>query len=178
MLQDTFFEAWRGIGTFRFGGEGDSFYRWLVTIARHQMIDLVRAQKAAKRGGGRGAAGLTGAGGETEPVAVVLEQLAVYRRTPSRSAAAHELFAAVEQAVARLPVDQGQAVRLRHLDRLAVAEVAARMNRSEASVQQLCHRALRRCAWTSGPRPSSFRAAPCPYEGRGSIRPGNRPANR
>src|SRR5687768_16836467 len=52
VLQDTYFEAFRRWSDFRWDG-ADSVYRWLVTIARNRVIDLVRMKRALKRGGER-----------------------------------------------------------------------------------------------------------------------------
>src|SRR5688572_14481559 len=54
VLQDTYFEAFRRLSEFRWEGS-DCVYRWLVTIARNRVIDLVRMKRALKRGGGEGA---------------------------------------------------------------------------------------------------------------------------
>src|SRR6185295_11476983 len=48
VLQDTFAAAFRRIGSFKPSGE-DAGYRWLVTIARNRIINLVRFVRAAKR---------------------------------------------------------------------------------------------------------------------------------
>jgi RNA polymerase sigma-70 factor, ECF subfamily len=136
VLQDTFFEAWRAIGRFKNDGSSDALYRWLVTIARHQLIDQIRSRRAAKRGGGLRTDSFV------EPTSRVLEELAVHRRTPSKFAATREFFAAVERSIDGLPVDQGTAVRLRHVDQLAIAEVATKMGRTEDAVLQLCNRGL------------------------------------
>src|SRR5215213_8537709 len=54
VLQDTYFEAFRRLAEFRPEGP-EAVYRWLVTIARNRVIDLVRMKRALKRGGGEGA---------------------------------------------------------------------------------------------------------------------------
>src|SRR5580693_7635159 len=50
VLQDTFFEAFRRSREFQLQG-ADSVFRWLVTIARHRMLAIVRMKRASKRGG-------------------------------------------------------------------------------------------------------------------------------
>src|SRR5688572_15553327 len=57
VLQEVFAEAFRTMAGFRPAGP-DAFYRWLVTIADHRLVDAVRAHRAAKRGGGRVAVNL------------------------------------------------------------------------------------------------------------------------
>ena len=52
IVHDTCFEAFRRIGDFS-AGDADSTRRWLKTIARHKLLDLIKSQRRAKRGGGR-----------------------------------------------------------------------------------------------------------------------------
>ena len=73
----------------------------------------------------------------------MLEELAVYRHTPSRSAMAHELMAALEGSLQRLPEDCHTALRLRYMEGLDVADAATRMKRTSGSLQMLCCRGLK-----------------------------------
>lgn len=141
VLHDTCFEAYQRLAEFQ-ARDPDAIYRWLATIARHRLIDLVRAQRRDKRGGGRHRVGLPGPG-DSDSVVRLLQELAVHERTPSQSAMRHELRAALEVSVGRLPAPLREAVRLRHMAGLPFKEVAARMDRTERAVQQLCTRALR-----------------------------------
>jgi RNA polymerase sigma-70 factor (ECF subfamily) len=145
VLNDTYFEAYRRFAEFD-AGDADAVYRWLATIARHRLIDLVRAQRRLKRGGGRlrvGAGGQGVAAGGDDPVVALLHELAVYERTPSMSAMRHELRAALERSIGRLSGPLREAIRLRHMSGLPFKEVAERMSRTERAVQQLCTRGLR-----------------------------------
>jgi RNA polymerase sigma-70 factor, ECF subfamily len=135
VLQDVCFEACRLISGFRPRGE-DSFYRWLVTIARHRLVDLLRVHRTRVKLG-RAWTDTTG-----DPVANLLEELAVYKRTPSRSAASHELMRTIEEAIGRLSTEHRQAVTLRHIEGLTVSETARQMGRSEEAVYWLTCRAL------------------------------------
>jgi RNA polymerase sigma-70 factor, ECF subfamily len=140
VLQDVYFEAFRRLGEFVPDGE-DAAYRWLVTIARHRMCQLLRRRRTLKRGG------------ETRPAqpwlptdddstADLLAQLATHRRSPSASAAAHELIQVVERSLEGLSQDYREVVRLRHLEGLSVRETALRMGRTERAIEMLCARAL------------------------------------
>jgi RNA polymerase sigma-70 factor (ECF subfamily) len=144
VLQDTFFEAFRRLAEFRWEGR-DSVYRWLVTIARNRVIDLLRRKRALKRGGGEGAgkdALADGAFGQ-DSIVSMLAQLAVYKRTPSQSAVAHELIAAVERSVDRLPANYREVIRLRYLEGLPIEDTAKRLGRTPGAVKQLCNRAYK-----------------------------------
>lgn len=136
VLQDTYINAFRRMGQFT-PGEPDSVYRWLVTIARHRIAELLRLHRSDKRGGGRGGAT------EEESLIQTLAQLAVYQRTPSRSAAAHEFLAALEQSLRRLPDAYRDAVNLRYVQGLTPGEIASKIGRSERAVHMLCNRGLK-----------------------------------
>ena len=52
VLQQTYTDAFLDVGTFVSRGEG-AFRAWLVTLAKRNLLDAVKAMKAAKRGGHR-----------------------------------------------------------------------------------------------------------------------------
>jgi RNA polymerase sigma-70 factor (ECF subfamily) len=101
-------------------------------------------KRAQKRGGRDGARNVLqdGAFGEDSVVAMLAE-LAVYRRTPSRSAVVHELMGAIESAVERLPETYREVIRLRYMEGLSVEQTAERTDRTPGSIKQLCHRAYK-----------------------------------
>jgi RNA polymerase sigma-70 factor (ECF subfamily) len=136
IVQDTFYEACRLIAGFALRGE-DCFFRWLATIARHRIIDILRAHKTRRVEGAQSLAE------EEGDVVALLQRLGQYRRTPSRSAAAHEFMIAVEAAIGRLPEDHRCAVTLRHLEGLSADETARRMDRSTEAVYWMCSRGLK-----------------------------------
>ncbi len=142
VLQDTYINAFRRMGQFTPGGDSSSVFRWLVTIARHRIAELLRLHRTAKRGGRRSAADL-GAVDDDDSLIQTLAQLAVYQRTPSRSAAAHEFLAALEQSLRRLPDRYRDAVNLRYIQGLTPGEIASKIGRSERAVHMLCNRGLK-----------------------------------
>jgi RNA polymerase sigma factor (sigma-70 family) len=135
VLQDVFLTAFCLADDCPISDEA-SAVRWLKTIARRHIIDLERQRRSLKRGGGALARPRRGS------VVALLEELAVYRRTPSRSAAAHEFRRVVDEALGRLPADHAEAVRLRHVEGLSLREAAAQMGRTERAVEHLCARGL------------------------------------
>ena len=140
ILQDVYFEVFRKMESFKATEPGMAL-RWMLRIARNRLIDLVRLTGAAKRGGGRQT--VLAESGSDDSVVKLLQDLSVYERTPSRSAAAHELLAAVQQCLNRLPPDYREALRSRYLEGMPVNDIAARMNRSSGSVLMLCNRGLK-----------------------------------
>jgi RNA polymerase sigma-70 factor (ECF subfamily) len=155
VLQEAYVDAFRGIRSFQPNADDPvgSFYRWLVTIAEHRLLDMLKARRAAKRGGGRvqvdaipnangAGAGAAAPGGANASVLRLLDVVAVDEHTPSRSAARREAASAIHVAMAGLKQEYRDALRMRYIEGLSVAEVAAKLGRSEGAVQMLCHRAL------------------------------------
>jgi RNA polymerase sigma-70 factor, ECF subfamily len=145
VLQEVTLEVVRTIGTFQ-GTEAKSFYTWLCQIAAHRLLDMVRAVRAAKRGGGRMAMDA-----QVTSMTCLLDRVAVSSRTPSMSAAGHEAASAVRAALERIPESYRLAVRLRYLEGLTPADIAARMGRTEEAVRLLCHRGCKLLAEVLGP---------------------------
>jgi len=110
------------IGGFPSGPE--AFCGWVASIIDHRLLDLIRAVRAAKRGGGR-----MPVHAQTANMTCLLEQVAVNSRTPSMSAAGHEASSAVSAALDQIPAVYRQALKMRCLDGLSPADIAARMGR-------------------------------------------------
>ena len=143
VVHDTCFEAFRRIGQFT-ASDPHAVERWLKTIARNHLVDLIRLQRRVKRGGRQHAIrdGSGPRGEEDDSVIRLLEELAVYERTPSRSAIRHELRLVLEGSIDRLPPAQRDVLRLRYMSGLSCKEVAVRISRTERAVHQLCTRGL------------------------------------
>lgn len=137
VLQDTYFEAFQRLPEFSSQDEGAAL-RWLKTIARNRLVDLVRRHRSAKRDSRRTADEV-----RRGSVILMLQELATYSRTPSRSAAEHEFLGAFQQTLGRLPPDYRDAVQYRYVDGLTFKEVAARMDRTEDAIRMLAARGLR-----------------------------------
>lgn len=142
LVQETFTDAFRAIGSFSPAGPG-AFAAWLGAIADHRVLDAVRAQRAAKRGGAWRRVDVD-AGADPDAMAALIDLVAVSERTPSRSVSGREAAAAVQAALSSLRPEYRDALRLRYLLALPVAEVAARMEKTESAVHKLCARGLQR----------------------------------
>lgn len=141
IVQQTFMQAFLDIPTFEPRGS-HSFYRWLATIARHRLLDAIKAQRSARRGGDRQAAGGAAHNG-SESIFDLLALLPGTEHTASQSVAGHEAQAAVQVALAGLKDDYRRAIHLRHIEGRSVAEVAKTMNRTPRAIHNLCHRGLK-----------------------------------
>jgi RNA polymerase sigma-70 factor (ECF subfamily) len=126
----------------------------LRTIADRKLVDLIRAQRAAKRGGGKRVEARQPRD-DTSSMIELLDILAVHERTPSRSAAHRELVRIVQDALGGLKEDYGEVLRLRYIQSLSVAETAQRMGRSDGAVMMLCNRGLQQLEEVIGD-PSRF----------------------
>jgi RNA polymerase sigma-70 factor (ECF subfamily) len=118
----TWLDASRRLDEFR--GNDNEFRRWMFTIARHRSIDELR------RRGRR----------PEDPASSLLFEPA----GPDDAADQHDDLVSALALVRRLPPDQADAVLLRVVGDLDVAQVAIVMGRSQGSVRVLVHRGLRR----------------------------------
>ncbi len=130
--------------------EPASLRRWLVVLARHVVIDAVRAARAARRDG------------REEPlqreswsrVPRGAEALPAAGPGPATRVAAAEGERKLLEAYRSLSPDHRRVLGLRQFEGLSAAETAGRMARSEAAVHSLYRRALEawaRAAESQGP---------------------------
>jgi RNA polymerase sigma-70 factor (subfamily 1) len=149
VLQEVLTDAYSTFSTFIPNPEAptpvDAAYGWLTTIADHRLIDLVRYHRAQKRGPGQTVQPRPGL---SMSMVALVDLLAIDSHTPSRSYSDHELEAAIQSAVTRLTPDHRAAIQMRYFEGLSIAQIAARMTRSEHAVHNLTSRAvgnLREC---------------------------------
>jgi RNA polymerase sigma-70 factor, ECF subfamily len=142
VVQEAHAEAFRHIADFEPRG-ADSFDRWVKTIALRKLRDAIKMRRADKRGGGniQVHAASPGLG---ESVAMLLDLMVGSEQTPSRCVASGEAITAVRAAMHLLPDDYQEAVSLIYIQGLSVNEAAARMNRTDRAVHNLCHKAKAR----------------------------------
>ncbi len=138
VVQDSMIAAFRAIGTFEPRGRW-AFYRWLCRIADNCLRNTIDFHHAGKRGGGRVAVASPAGGDSYDDL---IDMLAGPRHTPSRSVAGHEAASAVQCGLASLKDDYRQAIQLRYVQRLPVADVARVMDRTPRAVHNLCRRGL------------------------------------
>ena len=126
----------------RFEGGPDDFRRWLFTIAHRRSVDEVR--RAVRRA----------------------DMPAVHVDHAVGADIEHDRMDALERAiemVSSLPVDQAEAVMLRVVNDLSVADVAGVMGVSEGNVRVLVHRGVlrlrRRLSVTDDERPAMKRVS-------------------
>ena len=153
VCQEAYVSVFRQITSFQPHDE-QAFERWLRTIADRKLVDMIRTQRAAKRGGGK-RVDARYTRDDTSSMIELLDVLAVHDRTPSRSAAHRELVRIIQDALDGLKEDYREVLRLRYIQCLSVAETAQKMGRSDGAVMMLCNRGLQRLEKVIGD-PSRF----------------------
>lgn len=123
LTSEVFLQAFRGLG--RFEGDGESFKRWLFTIAHRRLVDELR---------GRARHGVEQAyDGVLDP-----------RRSPSAEddALARLLPERLRDSLAVLTPDQRDVLLLRVLGELSIEEIATATGRGVSATKSLLRRAL------------------------------------
>ncbi|MFP6602753.1 MAG: RNA polymerase sigma factor [Pirellulaceae bacterium] len=141
ILQTTFVDAWKNIGTFTPQGD-DAFYRWIATIAERKLTDRVRAQGAVKRGGKKAVAGMQQAAASS--MVNLVDLVAGDWRSPSGSVAFREAERILTVALGNLKDDYRTAISMRYLQGKPIADIAKKLNRTERAVQMICNRSLKK----------------------------------
>jgi RNA polymerase sigma-70 factor (ECF subfamily) len=149
LVQQTLLEAHQQQAQFR-GHTAAEQAAWLRQILAHNLADVVR----------RYAAGTRDVGLERSLQQAVEESSARLEAwfasggpAPPEQVERGEMLLRLAEALAQLPEEQRQAVDLKHLQGLSVADICARMGRSEAAVAGLLRRGLKRLRelMTDGP---------------------------
>jgi RNA polymerase sigma-70 factor (ECF subfamily) len=131
-------------------GDRDPF-GWLCQIAERRIIDAHRRFFGAqKRDAGRELSLGTPGGGDTQHAAII-DLLVASMTTPTQalSRKGHEIR--LLEALASLPQDQRDALRLRYVEGLPSKEIAQRLGKSDGSVRVMLTRALSRLQQILGP---------------------------
>lgn len=140
IVQETHVEVFRRIGGFEVR-DNRAFERWISTVALSRLRNALRAQRAARRGGGRLAAPVWRPDVDATTVAL-LGQIAGPNPTPSRCMARKEAVAALRAGLERLPEQYRQALWLVHIEQLPVRQAALALGKTERAIHGLCRRGL------------------------------------
>lgn len=142
LLQDVWIRALRGLRTVN-AESSEGVAAWLRTIANHTMLDAMKRVQRTKRGGG---VVIRNAGSYEHSLSsceALFARIAADRQTPSKDAASNEAQNAMWLALASLPIDQRNAIRMRYLEGRTPAEIAVLMHKTAFAVNGLLFRALR-----------------------------------
>jgi RNA polymerase sigma-70 factor (ECF subfamily) len=135
LVQDALLEAHRDREKFRGKTDAERF-AWLRKILHHTFLDQIDAGGAKKRNLARQAleADLTGS------FAGLDDLLAARQTSPSERAMRNEDLTRLADALEQLPADQREAVTLKHLVGLTLAQISERMGRTQEAVAGLLFR--------------------------------------
>jgi RNA polymerase sigma-70 factor (ECF subfamily) len=136
LVQQTLARAIERREQFR-GASDEQRAAWLRTLLTHTMIDALRKHVRPD--------------GSERSLEAAVEQssarleafLAADQTSPSGRAEKQERLVRLADALATLPGDQRRAIELKHLQGLALTEVASQMNRSKAAIAGLLQRGTR-----------------------------------
>lgn len=131
VLQEALLHAWRDRAEHEWRGL-KSFRNWLLTIADHRIHDLADQAAAQKRGGGSPTLQFSGLPGTHSGDCPSLPWEST---TPSRIAVYREQAEAMRAALADLPEELRDVVRLRLFEQLKVEEIAERLRLGVSAVR-------------------------------------------
>lgn len=141
LVQDTFLHAYRDFGRFQ-GADERTLMSWLRHILAGKLAHLVRRYCTAQSRDINLEQTLER---ELNSSSDLLERgLAAPGSSPSEQVSRREQAQLLAEALDKLPEDYREVILLRQVEGLAFQDVAARMQRSEDSVQKLWVRALDR----------------------------------
>jgi RNA polymerase sigma-70 factor (ECF subfamily) len=141
VFQEASTEAVRALPTTELG-DRDPF-SWLCQIAERRIIDLHRRFfDAQKRDAGREVA--LGAGGSETGQVGLINMLVASMTTPSKAFSRNARELRLQEALAKLPEDQREALRLRYVESLPSREIAEKIGKSDAAVRVMLTRSIKK----------------------------------
>lgn len=135
LVQQTCLSAFKNFSGFD-GDDEAQFVAWLRTIHERNIRDTIRRHVHTQKRAVGNEQSL-----DDSRMAAVADGAAV-ASSPSQRAMRDEQAVQLAAALAKLPDDQREAVRLRHLEGCTLAELSATFNRSEDAVAALLKRGL------------------------------------
>ncbi len=148
ILQELSVEAVRALPSAELSDR--NVFGWLCQIAERRIIDAHRRFFGAqKRDAGREVA-LGTPGGDSEHGAII-DLLVASMTTPTQALSRNMKEVKLLEALATLPDDQREALRLRYVEGLPSKEIAARLGKSDGSIRVMLTRSLARLNQILGP---------------------------
>jgi RNA polymerase sigma-70 factor (ECF subfamily) len=138
IIQQTFLEAHRSFQQFA-GQDARELAAWLQGILDHKVAGAVRDHTLLLKRDVRREQSLDDSQGGKGPLK---QQLDAGLSSPSEKAIRGEEERRLAEALTTLPADQREAVRLRHLEGWALADIARRLGRSPAATAGLIKRGM------------------------------------
>jgi RNA polymerase sigma-70 factor (ECF subfamily) len=138
VIQQTFLEAHRSFQQFA-GQDARELAAWLHGILDHKVAGAVRDHTLLQKRDVRRERSMDDSHGGKAPLK---QQLNAGHSSPSQKAIRGEEEQRLFEALTSLPADQSEAVRLRHLEGWALADIARHLGRSPAATAGLIKRGM------------------------------------
>jgi len=138
IIQQTFLEAHRSFRQFA-GADARELAAWLQRILDHKVAGAIRDHALLQKRNVRRDRSMDDSHGG---MASLKQQLDAGLSSPSQKAIRGEEAQRLAQALTVLPDDQREAVRLRHLEGWALADIARHLGRSSAATAGLIKRGM------------------------------------
>ncbi|MFH1748301.1 MAG: sigma-70 family RNA polymerase sigma factor [Planctomycetota bacterium] len=139
ILQETYIDAFLDVCGFDYRGEG-SFFAWLITLAKRNLLDAIRMLEADKRG--RNKRRIEPRDND-EHFGILYEQLAYSRGTPSHDIRKKEAGASLRNAIEQLPPTYRKVVEMYDIQGCGIDVLAEALERKPGAVFMLRNRAHR-----------------------------------
>ncbi len=118
-------------------------FLWLCQLAHRRIIDSHRRFLASQKRSARREVAQQGPAAETGK-GDFFDMLVVTMTSPSQAFSRNQRHARLEQALASLPDDAREALRLRYVENLPSKEIAERLGKTDGAVRVLLTRSLKR----------------------------------
>src|SRR5262245_5840182 len=139
IIQQTFLEAHRGFAQFA-AQDAQDLTGWLKSILDHKVASAIRDHALVQKRSLRREQSMDDSrGGE----AALKQELDAGITSPSQKAIRREEEQRLTQALTALPDDQREAVRLRHLEGWALADIAVHLGRTRDATAGLIKRGMK-----------------------------------
>jgi len=138
IIQQTFLEAFRNFPQFA-GQDVRELVAWLQSILDHKVAGAIRDHALLQKRNVSREQSMDDSGGGGAPLK---QELEADLSSPSQKAIRGEEAERLSQALTTLPDDQREAVRLRHLEDWALADIARHLGRSPAATAGLIKRGM------------------------------------
>jgi RNA polymerase sigma-70 factor (ECF subfamily) len=128
IMQDTFIKAFKGIKSFDFN-VSSNFSAWIYQVGLHCTLDLLRKRKRRRIG-------------QTESLSDIHTEPEASSSSPEKSAIERQTIARLKNALHTLSPKQHIVFDLRHLQHMAIKEIAEHLQCSQSTVKKQLQRAV------------------------------------
>jgi len=152
LLQEVTIHALRGLPDMEF--ENRDPFNWLCQVAERRIIDAHRKYIGAqKRSADKEVSGNAPVGGTTSSAGQggLIDMLVVTMTTPSQAFSREQREYKLQEALASLPEESQEALRLRYVEGLPTKQIAQQLGKTDGSVRVLLSRSLSKLQGILGP---------------------------